>query len=317
MRTRQIAVAAAFAVSGAAVAALGMGGTSFAQGLITGDDIQDGSITGRDIRDHSIGARDLSFDARRWLRSHGGGGGGGGGGDHGHQGSPGQPGQPGRDATYVGPHWGLIDRNITAVANAIGHAGGYAALRSGPFAGTTVKPPSGIGSLQIQTPTGDDKVDFGNEVDFLGNPLSGPNGLNQVAFDVYTSQENIDAGGTGNLPNIHIEVDVDGPAGSLVFSTLVFDPDPVTPGSFTHINAATSGHWYFTRSNAASAVCGQNTNPGCTFAQAKAAAPAATILSISVGKGRDHAFAGAVDDLQINRTVYDFEPFGVYARPAT
>jgi hypothetical protein len=30
--------------------------------------------------------------------------------------------------------------------------------------------------------------------------------------------------------------------------------------------------------------------------------------------GRNAIFAGAVDGLQINRTVYDFEPFGVRRR---
>ena len=39
--------------------------------------------------------------------------------------------------------------------------------------------------------------------------------------------------------------------------------------------------------------------------------PDATILSAQITKGRDYAFTGAVDALQINNTVYDFEPFGV------
>ena len=32
---------------------------------------------------------------------------------------------------------------------------------------------------------------------------------------------------------------------------------------------------------------------------------------MSIIKGRDYAFSGAVDKLVINDTTYDFEPFGV------
>ena len=42
----------------------------------------------------------------------------------------------------------------------------------------------------------------------------------------------------------------------------------------------------------------------------------ATIYSVSVTKGRDEAWHGAVDGLQINDTVYDFEEHGVIAQPA-
>ena len=37
----------------------------------------------------------------------------------------------------------------------------------------------------------------------------------------------------------------------------------------------------------------------------------ATIFSVSVTKGRDWRWAGAVDGLRVNDKVYDFEPFGV------
>ena len=45
--------------------------------------------------------------------------------------------------------------------------------------------------------------------------------------------------------------------------------------------------------------------------------PDATILSAQITKGRDFAFTGAVDALQINNSVYDFEPFGVTKTPAS
>jgi hypothetical protein len=43
----------------------------------------------------------------------------------------------------------------------------------------------------------------------------------------------------------------------------------------------------------------------------------ATIYTVGVTKGRDFAFAGAADGLQINDTIYDFEPFGVEEVDAT
>ena len=58
----------------------------------------------------------------------------------------------------------------------------------------------------------------------------------------------------------------------------------------------------------------------CTFAELLTAlddgAPAALIGTVGISKGTDNAFSGAVDALQINDTVYDFEPNGVFETPA-
>ena len=43
----------------------------------------------------------------------------------------------------------------------------------------------------------------------------------------------------------------------------------------------------------------------------KAFYPNASLLTVQLTKGRDYAFSGAVDALQLNDTVYDFEPLGV------
>ena len=72
-------------------------------------------------------------------------------------------------------HWGVITRNT------IGSP--VAALRNGPFGsfgvtGPSARPPYGTGSLGIEvadsstslTPPSE-KVDFGNEVDFYGDPV--------------------------------------------------------------------------------------------------------------------------------------------------
>jgi hypothetical protein len=96
------------------------------------------------------------------------------------------------------------------------------------------------------------------------------------------------------------------------------NPASLTPNQFTSIDAAdaTKGYWYFFNGTVATQTgCGMNNH--CSLATILAQAPAATVLTISVGKGSDYAFTGAVDNLRINNTVYDFEPNGVYARPTT
>jgi hypothetical protein len=55
----------------------------------------------------------------------------------------------------------------------------------------------------------------------------------------------------------------------------------------------------------------------CSFSAAKAALVAnndgnpARIYTVAITKGRDNTWAGAVDSLRINGTVYNFEPYGV------
>jgi len=54
----------------------------------------------------------------------------------------------------------------------------------------------------------------------------------------------------------------------------------------------------------------------CTLDQVKTGLadgdPAALIGTVGISKGTDFAFSGAVDALQINDVVYDFEPNGVF-----
>jgi len=40
-------------------------------------------------------------------------------------------------------------------------------------------------------------------------------------------------------------------------------------------------------------------------------------FSVQISKGRDFAFSGMVDGLVINDKLYDFEPFGVEAKPVS
>ncbi|MFF2996074.1 hypothetical protein ACFVTC_16080 [Streptomyces sp. NPDC057950] len=209
-------------------------------------------------------------------------------------------------------HWGVITRNT------IGSP--VAALRDGPFGsfgvqGSAARPPYGKGSLGIEVADQSEKVDFGNEVDFFGDPVLG---LTKVGFHVFQTGENVGAGGAENMPNIRFEIDpnVSAHAGDN-YSALVWVPDaaPVTDRWSPYIDATSNGYWYLSGNETA---CNQAAE--CTFAQLKASlddgGDKPTIHSAAVGKGRDHMWIGAVDGLRINGTVYDFEADGVRARRA-
>lgn len=216
-------------------------------------------------------------------------------------------------------HWGVITRNT------IGSP--VAELRNGPIVpfptpgvlGATARPPYGTGSLGIEVADSStsltpphEKVDFGNEVDFFGDPLLG---LNKIGFHVFQTGENTIYGGSTNMPNIRIEIDPNRTMGDN-YSTLVWVP----PGTLAlnswspFIDATTSGTWYLTggETSCTSTTPCNFTNLKASFATGGVGQP--TILSIAVGKGRDHLWIGAVDGLRINRYVYDFEADGVRAR---
>ncbi len=219
-------------------------------------------------------------------------------------------------------HWGVITRNT------IGSP--VADLRNGPFGsfgvqGPSARPPYGRGSLGIEvaddstslTPPSE-KVDFGNEVDFYGDPVLG---LNQVGFHVFQTNENVSYGGPRNLPGIKFEIDPNltaAPATS--YSTMVWvpGPSPVTNRWSPYLDATTTGDWYLTGN--AGNVTGCNQTTMCTFQQLKTAlndgGEQPTIYTVAVSKGRDHMWIGAVDGLRINNAVYDFEAHGVKTRRA-
>jgi hypothetical protein len=230
-------------------------------------------------------------------------------GQPGATGATGATGAAGANATYQGPHWGLIARNTSG--DAVG------ALRAGPFVGPTVAPPFGDGSLGIQT-TNTNKVAFGNEVDFFGDPVGG---LDELGFHIYKTGEDV-AKGANNNPNITLEIDPS--VGGVNYTSMVYnaqDTDTVVNGWSDYIDttdAATAnrGFWFTNATVRNATGCSQASF--CSLAQAQAAlvtnndggAPA-SILTLGVGKGTDFEFQGAVDGLQVNDTVYDFEPFGV------
>lgn len=219
-------------------------------------------------------------------------------------------------------HWGVITRNT------IGSP--VADLRDGPYGsydktGPSARPPYGTGSLGIEVadqstsnPDPREKVDFGNEVDFYGDPVLG---LKNVGFRVFQTNENVVAGGTDNLPNIRFEIDpnlTSLPATD--YSSLGWLP-AAFPTTYEnqwspYIDATSNGSWYLTGAAGGATGCATS----CTWAQIKTALDDSgsvgrpIIYSAAVSKGRDNAWVGAVDGLRINQTIYDFEADGVNAR---
>jgi hypothetical protein len=199
--------------------------------------------------------------------------------------------------------------------------------------GTLTKPPFGTGSLGIEvnvitgvgvdpltTTTGPvEKVDFGNEVDFFGDPVLA---LTEVGFHVFQTNENTSTnrGGARNMPNIRFEIDPNVSVCPLVnYSTMVWvpDPAPVTNQWSGYLDATTTGNWYFTNGCVAAATtCTQALT--CNFTQAKNglndSGDPPIVYTVLVGKGRDNMWIGAVDGLRLNRTIYDFEADGVRSR---
>src|SRR6185312_10391226 len=123
--------------------------------------------------------------------------------------------------------WGVIYRNT--IGSPVGE------LRDGPFVVPTTasgQPPFGKGSLGIEVADNtttlaapQDKISFGNEVDFFGDNFLD---LNQVGYRVFQTGEDVDYGGPANLPNITFELDPNlAPATSTSnFTSLVWQPGP-------------------------------------------------------------------------------------------
>lgn len=224
-----------------------------------------------------------------------------------------------------GAHWGLITRNTVGSA--------VADLRSGPYGsfgvtGPASQPPFGTGSLGLQVSdnamsggTPQEKVSFGNEVDFLGNQVQN---LTAVGYRVFQTSENA-AISPSNLPNITLEIDPN--VGTSNYTSMVWVPDPIPTGQLDRWSdfqsAAHQGQWYFT--GAAGTVTGCDQTTMCTFANAKQALVTnnngqnpngGSIYTVAIAKGRDNAWVGAVDGLRINNTRYDFEAYGVNDTPA-
>jgi hypothetical protein len=308
-RSRGVVVLAA-----AAMLAVGAGSGAVAGSLITGDDIKNrsieevdldtGSVNSAKVENGSLQLKDMSDEVTATLGTPGASGAQGPKGDKGPQGPKGDQGpqgEPGPNgtATYAGPNWSVIDRNVIGAADA--------ALRSGPtsnWSNTMVKPPMGVGSLGIRTASPNDKTAFGTEVDFQGKTLAS---ISSVSFWEYTTGENRSKY-AGNVASLAMEIN---PAnGQQTYSTLNYVVQDLPANVWTKVTADQKS-WYLTGAAGTATGCNQTTY--CTLAEVKEALPDATLFTVAITKGRDYAFSGAVDALQIGSTTYDFEPFGVIA----
>ncbi len=141
--------------------------------------------------------------------------------------------------------WGVIPRNT------IGSP--VQELRDGPFAPIPSdgisEPPFGKGSLGLSVAdkstslaAPQEKASFGNEVDFLGDPVLG---LTQVGFRVFQTGENVSYGGPRNMPGITFEIDPNLGTTPSNFSSLVWNagPSPVTNQWSGYLDATTTGDW--------------------------------------------------------------------------
>jgi hypothetical protein len=279
-------------VAGASVLAVAAGGVGYAAAKIDSSDVLNESLRGVDIKDGSLRAKELSAGARESLKGQQGPKGDPG--EPGPQGEPGEPGPPGT-AEYVGPNWSIVDRNV------IGNGDAY--LRSGPGA----EPPSGVGSLGIRTGGPNDKASFGNEVDFVGDPLSS---VTEASYWVYTTGEN-NAAYAENGPSLTFEIDPTGSGDQTGpnYASLVYVPTASAPNAWTEQDGTNAERWFITGAAGTTANCTQASY--CTLDEVRTALPNATLLTAQITKGRDYAFSGAVDELTIGSTMYDFEPFGV------
>ncbi|WP_243059072.1 hypothetical protein [Nocardioides sp. SR21] len=209
---------------------------------------------------------------------------------------------PAGTVTYVGPNWSIVHRNVIGA--------GDAALAAGPRGAGSL----GDGALMIRTASGTDKAAFGNEVDFVGQPLP-----TQIGFSVFTTGENnskYPGGNWGNMPSIQFEIDPNLETSGSNYSSLIYVPANGTANAWTEIDADadTADHWALTGAAGTATGC-STAGAYCTFAEIMDAlddgGDAATLLTVQVTKGRDYAFSGAVDKLRINNEQFDFEPFGV------
>jgi hypothetical protein len=220
-------------------------------------------------------------------------------GPQGNVGPEGPAGPKGADATYSGPHWGVVHRNVEGAGEA-------------ELASSTQQPPSGIGALDIHTGSTTDKAAFGNEQDFNTWKVKD---LATLKYSVFTTGEN-SAKGTNNMPSLAFEIDPKrGDLPNKHFSTLVYAPDNSAPNAWRELDPVNDlgKHWGLTGMGGPCDLNGAR----CTFAEIQTylndGGDDATIYTVQITKGKDFAFSGAVDKLVINDTMYDFEPLGVIA----
>jgi hypothetical protein len=221
-------------------------------------------------------------------------------------------GRPVPPGAFSSSKWGMILRNTTGEPTAALRGGPYG--RSGPSSlAATIPPPYGVGSLGILVGTATEKVDFGNETIFGGLPLRD---INVLKYWIYVGE---DVPNILGLPIISIEANP--MRAGIGYTSLNYvpalsappsRPSVVFPNTWQQYDASGAGSGWYATNGTIQAQTGCNQITPCSFAALKAKLPNAIVsLSIGISAGSGAIFVGAVDGLQINRTVYDFERFGV------
>ena len=225
---------------------------------------------------------------------------------------PAGPVGPVADLSCSTDKWGVIGRNSEGSPSAVYRAGPYG-REPATNSAADVPPPYGNGSLGLIVGSGTDEIAFGNETEFAELPLSD---LTTLKYWVFAGTDSL-AGVT--LPGLSIEVDPN--VGATDYANLVYLPDSSTgpsapavrlPNTWQQYDAgAAGGAWY--ASGATGALINCTLASPCTFDELKARLPDAVItfsLGFTTGMDAD-PFIGAIDGLQVNTTLYDFEQLGV------
>ncbi len=177
-------------------------------------------------------------------------------------------------------------------------AAGMATFRNGPST-----PPLGSGSLELNTPTGADKITAFN-YDQTGTELAD---VDAVGYSTYRS-----AGSAQQVAALNVEVDVNGSAQG-GFTTLVFEPvyntdqGAVVNDTWQAWDAYKDGDAIWWSSNPIPSA--PNRDTFVSWNTIKAANPAAVIVGgfgVNQGSGNG-GLVTSVDALTINDTTYNFE----------
>ncbi|MFI6509890.1 hypothetical protein ACIBCT_19990 [Streptosporangium sp. NPDC050855] len=205
--------------------------------------------------------------------------------------------------------WGIIGRETLGDPSAVYRTGPYA--RTDPtVSAADVPPPYGSGSIGIIVDDEPDEIAFGNETDFAELPVGDITTLSYWVFAGTDSMADV------SLPSLTIEADPN--VGTTDVTKLIYLPEastapsaPATPtvNTWQQYDAGAAGSaWYATGATGTLIGCTQATP--CTFDELKARLPDA-VITFSLGfASTDGPFIGAIDGLQVNNTVYDFEFLG-------
>lgn len=232
----------------------------------------------------------------------------------GEKGEKGDKGDPGDGASFSTEKWGVIGRNTLGSPSAEYRVGPYGRSDAQHYKADE-PPPMGGGSLGMMvdgppTAAEPEKLAFGDESDFGDMPVPE---LETLKYSIFAGVDDL----TGvSLPGLAIEIDKDSTNEDPDYTQAVYLPGASSAPSAPDTRAANVWQNYDASAagsawKAGGTAC-SSASP-CNFQELKDELGPDAVVSYSLGfsKGRDNAFVGAVDALQVNDDLYDFEPGGV------